>query len=201
MDLVAIDDNEIVSSKTGSEFVKDYKENIEEELKENSTAKFGRYQGREMMVGALARIAISGENEGYELDYQNPFHNNFAQAIEILQFHRKAMEIIEKLLESGEYENKIIQPNFDELGEKEIYKGIGAVEAPRGGLYHEIHLDKNRNIVYANIITPTVQNLTSIEKSAQAVLDQHSEKPQKEKEKLLNMIVRAYDPCITCSVH
>jgi len=86
--------------------------------------------------------------------------------------------------------------------------GIGAVEAPRGGLYHEVHLDpasrgagKNNIIVEANIITPTVQNLTSIEKSARALLEQTKNRPQKETERLLNMLVRAYDPCITCSVH
>jgi coenzyme F420-reducing hydrogenase alpha subunit len=75
------------------------------------------------------------------------------------------------------------------------------VEAPRGGLYHEIHLNSEGIITYANIITPTVQNLTSIEKSANALLGQTKHLTNKEREKLLNMLIRAYDPCITCSVH
>ena len=80
-------------------------------------------------------------------------------------------------------------------------EGIGAIEAPRGGLYNEIHFDDKGIIKYANIITPTVQNLTSIEKSAEALLQKYGSMDQKEKEHLLEMLVRAYDPCITCSVH
>ena len=79
--------------------------------------------------------------------------------------------------------------------------GIGAVEAPRGGLYHEVHLDKKGIITEANIITPTVQNLTSIEKSSQALISQSKNRSKKHLERLLTMLVRAYDPCITCSVH
>jgi len=60
---------------------------------------------------------------------------------------------------------------------------------------------KNSLIVYANIITPTVQNLTSIEKSAETFLSQKKHRSQKQAERMIKMIVRAYDPCITCSVH
>ena len=80
-------------------------------------------------------------------------------------------------------------------------KGIGAVEAPRGGLYHEIHLNDKGKIIFANIITPTVQNLTSMEKSAQAILDQSPKISLVEARRIIEMLVRAYDPCITCAVH
>jgi len=46
-----------------------------------------------------------------------------------------------------------------------------------------------------------VQNLTSIERSANALLEQTNDLKLKERGRLLNMLVRAYDPCITCSVH
>ncbi|NOY35471.1 MAG: hypothetical protein GXP44_00910, partial [bacterium] len=208
IELVAMEGDKIVSGKTGAEPIKNYKENIEEELRDNSTAKFGKYQGREMMVGSLARMAILKEKkdsavEKYaaKLDFENPFHNNLAQAIEILQYHQMARESVKKLLDAEmDPEIGVMEPDFAPDADG-LFKGIGAVEAPRGGLYHEIHLDKKGIIVYANIITPTVQNLTSMEKSAQAVLDQYKEKSQEEKERLMNMVIRAYDPCITCSVH
>jgi len=209
LELVAQDDNKIISNKKANVSVKEYKQNIEEELRDYSTAKFGKFQNREIMVGALARLAIESPLGGLaaKLDFQNPFHNNFAQAIEISLFHKKATEIIDKLL-GMTLEAEIAKlakddPSFSEgpsFANANLV-GIGAVEAPRGGLYHEIHLDEKGIITYANIITPTVQNLTSIEKSAKALLEQHKEKDQKEKERLLNMLVRAYDPCITCSVH
>jgi len=183
--------------------VKNYKKDIEEDIRDYSTAKFGKYRGEETLVGALARLAVYGDyGEKYDLDFTNPFYNNPAQAIEIEIYHRNARTIIKKLLAGG-LDSEIARP-----GKNASLAGIGAVEAPRGGLYHEVHLDpasrgagKNNIIVEANIITPTVQNLTSIEKSARALLEQTKNRPQKETERLLNMLVRAYDPCITCSVH
>lgn len=199
LELVAQDGDRIISSKKTSVLIKEYKENIEEELRENSTAKFGKFQNREIMVGALARLATSDvdgkTSDVKKLDFKNPFHNNLAQAIEILEFYKKAEEIIEKLLLVEIDESIIKTAKITDLN------GIGAIEAPRGGLYHEIHLDEKGIITYANIITPTVQNLTSIEKSSQALLDQTKNMEKEKRERLLNMLVRAYDPCITCAVH
>lgn len=213
LELVAQSGDKIVSNAGKEVLIKDYKKNIEEELRDYSTAKFGKFQGREMFVGSLARLAVLNldikcpSELGHlmsKLNFQNPFHNNIAQAIEILQYHKQAHEIIEKLLDSeidltstpGVDVGVIARtPDVD-------YRGIGAVEAPRGGLYHEMHFDpgQEQRITYANIITPTVQNLTSIEKSASALLEQIQGSNQ-ERQRLLNMLVRAYDPCITCSVH
>lgn len=176
--------------------IKNYKEDIEEEVKSYSTAKFGKYKGEEMLVGALARLAVYGNyDKKHQIDFANPFHNNLAQAIEIDYYHQKAQKIIKELLEI-EMDSKIVKSVA-----KPPLKGIGFTEAPRGGLYHEVYLDEKGIIIEANIITPTVQNLTSIEKSAQALLVQTKNRSQKEMERLLIMLVRAYDPCITCSVH
>lgn len=196
LELVAQKDGNIVSSRNQTVSMNDYKKNIQEEIRDYSTAKFGKFQNREMLVGSLARLKIYGQKGHDEIDFMNPFHNNLAQAVELELYHERAMEIIDQLM-NMELENEIVRPKMD----KEEYIGIGGVEAPRGGLYNEIHLDNKGIITYANIITPTVQNLTSIEKSAGALLSQYKDAPQKEKERLLNMLVRAYDPCITCSVH
>jgi len=177
--------------------IKNYKEVITEEIRNYSTAKFGGYKGREIMVGALARLYFSDHKEKEILDFQNPFHNNIAQAIEILLYHKQAGKILEQLLASKSDFDGTSKSDFDVYASE----GIGAIEAPRGGLYHELRWNNKGIITYANIITPTVQNLTSIEKSANALLEQNKEKTQKEKEHLLEMLVRAYDPCITCSVH
>jgi sulfhydrogenase subunit alpha len=192
--LVAQDKGKIISTE-GTSLVKDYQKDIKEEVRSYSTAKFSKYKGKEFLVGSLARLAV-GEPKAmakkYEIDFSNPFYNNLAQAIEILYYHQKARKIIKKL----SLKNRIIEP-----GKRPSLKGIGITEAPRGGLYHEVHLNKDLTISYANIITPTAQNLTSIEKSAQALLEQTSKYSKEKREKLLEMLVRAYDPCITCSVH
>lgn len=192
--IVAVSSINIKGIKESS--IKNYKEDIEEEVKSYSTAKFGKYKGEEMLVGALARLAIYGNyDKKHQIDFANPFHNNLAQAIEVGIYHQKAQKIIKELLEM-EMDSEVKKPSSNPS-----LKGIGITEAPRGGLYHEVCLDEKGIITEANIITPTVQNLTSIEKSAQTLLAQTKNRPRKEMERLLIMLVRAYDPCITCSVH
>ena len=199
----SIYNGDTMASGRGDELsVRKYKKAIAEEVRNYSTAKFGSYKKREIMVGALARISINGNKLTARakrfiktLDFNNPFHNNSAQAIEILHFHQEAMELTEMLLSEG-MDKTIACP-----GKNPPFQGIGAIEAPRGGLYLEVHLNGEREVTYANIVTPTVQNLTSLEKSAQALLDRNSASSEKEIKRLMNMLVRAYDPCLTCSVH
>jgi coenzyme F420-reducing hydrogenase alpha subunit len=198
-----------ILSNTRSEVsIAGYKDVITEEVKSYSTAKFGKHKGKGMMVGALARIALQGKNltgmvrkvfKKSRVDFQNPYHNNLAQAIETFYFAQETNEILDKLLKDGlDQKNTNPPKNYKP---RKTSKGIGAVEAPRGGLYYEVEVDNKGLVTECNIVTPTVQNLTSIEESAQAVLDQTSEKSRERREELLEMLVRAYDPCITCSVH
>jgi len=157
------------------------------------------------MVGAMARLNLQNKflnplAKKYfamsHFDFQNPYYNNLAQAIEILHFSEEAIGLLEKLSKKAIIG---VQPANLKFGN--VQAGIGAIEAPRGTLYHELKADRNGFITYANIITPTVQNLTSIEEAAQKVLDSTKNLPQKKREQLMEMLVRAYDPCITCSVH
>jgi sulfhydrogenase subunit alpha len=197
LELVSQKGDRIVSNKNESSPISDYKKDIEEEVRNYSTAKFGKYKRREVMVGALARLANLDIEKKSGLDYQNPFHNNLAQAIEILLYLDQIEETVGQLLKNG-MDGAIIKKSENLQAP---FVGIGAVEAPRGGLYHEFHFDDKGAITYANIITPTVQNLTSIEKSANTLLEQHKNKTNPEKKHLLEMLIRAYDPCITCSAH
>lgn len=196
----------VSNSKIKKSSIKNYKKDFEEEIKDYSTAKFAKYKGKEIFTGSLARLALNSENYKEtvgekiieKIDFANPFFNNFAQAVEVLHFHKKAKKIIEKLLKM-KLDSKISKPKNNPK-----MKGIGAIEAPRGGLYHEFYLKKDgaeNYITYANIITPTVQNLTSIEKSSQILFNQTKNRSKKERQRLIKMLIRAYDPCITCSVH
>lgn len=187
--------------------IKDYKKEIGEELRDFSTAKFGFYHGKPVMVGALARLAIQGEKlkrkaqklfSQAKFDFQNPFHNNLAQALEIVHFTEEALEIVKELLSKPLGENKA---PTQKPALKSPQTGIGALEAPRGGLYHEYIINKEGAITGVNIVTPTVQNLGSLEVGAQDLINQTKDLQKERREKLLEMLARAYDPCITCSVH
>jgi coenzyme F420-reducing hydrogenase alpha subunit len=194
----------VLSSKREGFKVDDYKANLLEEVRKNSSAKFGTYLGDNCMVGAFARLYFKGMDSDISaterqviktIDFQNPFHNNLAQVIEVLFELTQAKEIITGLIESG-LDARIAKP-----GKLATGKGIGAVEAPRGGLYNEVHVGKGDIIKYANILTPTVQNLPSMEEASGVILAQHKGKSRAELERLITMLVRAYDPCITCSAH
>ncbi len=195
---------EVLSSKREGFKILEYKSNLIEEVKGYSTAKFGTYLGDNCMVGALARLYFlkndktlpeKGQAILDEIDFHNPFYNNLAQIIEVLFEIEEAARIVTQLIEDG-IDGKVAPP-----ASRPVNKGIGAVEAPRGGLYNEVHMDKGNVITYANILTPTVQNLPSMEEAAGAILAQHSKKTEKELKRLITMLVRAYDPCITCSAH
>ncbi len=203
-------DGPVVSS-LGDQFeVQNYRQEIKEQIKAYSTAKFGRRQERSVNVGALARIALMKEklnpkaqslsqNFNPQDKTHNPFDNVKAQAIELMHFLEESAKIIDRLLENiPEKPAKIEIPKPS----KPTW-GVAAIEAPRGTLYHAYEIDTNGKIINADIVTPTVQNLTSLEKDAEILL--HALKLDQNNQKVcireLEMLIRAYDPCITCSVH
>jgi coenzyme F420-reducing hydrogenase alpha subunit len=79
--------------------------------------------------------------------------------------------------------------------------GVGAVEAPRGILYHYVKTDSAGDIIDYDIIPPTAQNLANLEADAKELIKATKNLSSLKRKKLLEMLVRAYDPCITCSVH
>lgn len=72
-------------------------------------------------------------------------------------------------------------------------------EAPRGILYHRYNLDKELRVRSSNIITPTAQNLASMEDVIISKLFGASADTRATD--VAKRIVRSYDPCISCSVH
>ncbi len=199
LELLAQKDDAVLSNKRPGFSIANYKKNIEEKVRNESTAKFGAYKGGEYMVGSMARLwhqsFYKKDVSQFGINFTNPFYNNLAQAVETLFELEDGVKIIEKLL------HKKLNDTAAKPAKNPPLHGVGAVEAPRGGLYHEVRINKKGVITYANIITPTVQNLTSMETSATELLKQHSGAGQKELKHLIEMLIRAYDPCITCSVH
>jgi len=80
-------------------------------------------------------------------------------------------------------------------------KGTGLVEAPRGLLIHHYKIADGL-VADVDIITPTAQNAEEIERycylAAQKLLDAGQEDMIRDR---MDIVVRAFDPCISCSVH
>jgi coenzyme F420-reducing hydrogenase alpha subunit len=82
--------------------------------------------------------------------------------------------------------------------------GIAAVEVPRGTLWHEYVLDGQGIITSANIITPTAQNLLSIQEDIRAYVPMLLKQNGIARDKLvpeIEKLIRSYDPCFSCSAH
>jgi coenzyme F420-reducing hydrogenase alpha subunit len=74
-------------------------------------------------------------------------------------------------------------------------------DVPRGTLVHDYTIGTDGRISRANCIIPTGQNLASVEADLRAFVPGIAEKPNAEIVHFAEMLVRAYDPCISCAVH
>jgi sulfhydrogenase subunit alpha len=161
------------------------------------------------MVGSLARLALWGDRlrgraaKVFDALFPDPVTDNVlfntrAQVVELVYCLESAVHFCDAYLEIEESEFEL-QPVEERSG-----RGIGAIEAPRGTLIHEYELDDNGKVTAANVVTPTAQNLANIERDLRSSgdrLQQEEAVTDAELKKALEMVARAYDPCISCSVH
>jgi coenzyme F420-reducing hydrogenase alpha subunit len=74
-------------------------------------------------------------------------------------------------------------------------------EAPRGILYHRYDVDADGSILAAKIVPPTSQNLRHMEDDLRAFIPTVLDRDDEELTRLCEMVVRNYDPCISCATH
>ena len=198
--------NYILVSDGGRYPVEEYRKLTNEVAVPHSTAKHSSYKGRPFMVGALARVLLNNKKlRGRavemlkelepKLDAFNPLTNNLAQAIETVYAVERAIEIIDELLDKG------LKQDVEVKIKPRRGVGVAAVEAPRGVLYHCYELDDEGRITKADIITPTAQNAANMEKYIRVSAERLLSMGEERLEGPLELLVRAYDPCISCSAH
>ncbi len=196
---------DIASSDAGIIPVAKYLEVTNEFCVPHSTAKYTRNKRDSYMVGALARFNLNQEQllpraqkVAAELGLKAPCHNPFmitvAQLIETYHAVEDSLNLIDKILDRGLKE-------ADNAVRVRASRGVGAVEAPRGILFHDYTYDGNGIITRANCIIPTNQNHNNIQKDMEALVPLILSQPEDEIRHTLEMLVRAYDPCISCSTH
>jgi coenzyme F420-reducing hydrogenase alpha subunit len=156
------------------------------------------------LVGALARVSFNKDllhprTKDDTADYlavfpsQNIYHNNLAQAIEVLQCMDNAIDIL-----------KTIKINPEEKPVRQTPKagtGMGVIEAPRGILYHMAKVNDKGLVEDYDVIVPTSQNQITIENDLKKYFNENLDKDEKELHSSAEKIIRAYDPCMSCATN
>lgn len=164
------------------------------------------FGGNLMMVGALARVNIAKGNlhnktkesvQAYLSFFpsNNLFHNNLAQAIEMLHAVDSSIDLISQL-------DSIQVAPPEKISPKKSF-GVGVIEAPRGSLYHKYEINENGMVERGEIIVPTGQNQVLMEKAIYELVEKLiQEDADKEKIVLeIERLIRAFDPCMSCASH
>ena len=196
----------IVSSDGFSYAVEDYRKVTNETCVPFSTAKWTHHNRESYMVGALARFnnnfdqlhpraKEAAAKLGLKPMVTNTFLNTAAQAVEMVHCVEDSILIIDELLARG------VQPEKPPVVDVKAGEGVGSCDVPRGILFHNYVYDENGICTEANCIIPTNQNYANLNADMNALLPEILDRPQDEIRHMLEMLVRAYDPCISCSTH
>lgn len=184
----------------------DYAEAFHESVTAHSNAKHSLTRDdRTFMVGALPRLTLNHDLLGpaaqramdkvwFDPGARNPFLNNVAQAIELVDAAERCVTYIDQLSEMGGESRPV---GF----ELRAGQGAAGTEAPRGTLYHAVALDDTGAVTGYDVVTPTAQNLANLEADMWGFAPHVTALPRDEAQLAIEQLVRAYDPCLSCSVH
>jgi F420-non-reducing hydrogenase large subunit len=121
--------------------------------------------------------------------------NHWARVIELLYAAERMNELA--------HHPDLTDPDVRVIPTQIPREGIGAVEAPRGTLFHHYRTDEQGIITKANLLVATQNNAArialSVEKAARGLISASTVD-----EGVLNMVemaFRAYDPCLGCATH
>jgi len=187
---------------------REYREMTNEWVPASSTSKWCKLSRDAFAVGALARFNNNAAHLrpqalevaaaiGLEPVNHNPFMHNMARLVEAIHVTAEAIALIDELVEPGAMDDPVAEVT------PKAGVGAGAVEAPRGILYHEYEYDDEGRIVKADCVIPTTQNHANIQADLEDLVKAKvgPKTTDQDLELLCSMLVRAYDPCISCSVH
>jgi sulfhydrogenase subunit alpha len=186
--------------------VRAYRSLTNEHCVPHSTAKHSLESGRPYMVGALPRLALNGARIGGRareawqalgpaVPCRNVVMNDVAQLIEIVFSVETALEIVDGFLDTG------LAPEPLRRLVPRAGQGAAATEVPRGILFHSYEVDDSGHVAAADVITPTAQNCAHLEEQFRAAVTATPDAPDEDLRQRLEIIARAYDPCVSCSVH
>ena len=194
-----------------------YGEFISEESKSWSYLKFPTYKPagddnstNMYRVGPLARLNVASfagtPLAEQELNRFRQFRDGGGPVLGSFYYHQaRLIEILYCLERIGELldDPQLLDDHVRSHARTNNKVGIGVVEAPRGTLFHEYHVDEQGLLSYVNLIIATGQNNLAMNRTVLQIAQRYLSGARLD-EGLLNRVehgIRCYDPCLSCSTH
>ena len=159
-------------------------------------------------VGPLARLNISDslgtpiadeEFAEFKMVEHGPvlssFYYHYARLVEIIYCLEKIAELLN--------DPDILSPHIRAHAEPNRFEGVGMSEAPRGTLIHHYKIDSNGLIEWVNLIIASGHNNLAMNHGVEQAA-KHFVDGTNITEGALNRVeavIRAFDPCLSCSTH
>jgi F420-non-reducing hydrogenase large subunit len=197
-----------VGRRIGSFDAARYFDYVEEKVHDGSYMKYPSLKdGRWFRVGPLARLNVNeridtpwaqAELEIYRQACGYPAHAtllyHYARVIETVHAWERARQLLA--------DPEITDPKVWAALQARAGIGIGVIEAPRGTLVHRYTLDEAGYAIGINLVVATQHNNHAINMTlksmAPIIVQGQAAEPVLNR---LEMIVRAYDPCLSCATH
>ncbi|MDX2506912.1 MAG: Ni/Fe hydrogenase subunit alpha [Gammaproteobacteria bacterium] len=200
----AIYQGRIVSDQGLKINARDYKQHFKEFQQPQSTAFHSHLDDQPYLLGPLARLNLNSKDLHSDVralmdqlsttfPSKNMFHSITARGIEIYSCILKAIELLSDYAAPAQPWHPLTVQSGS---------GYGCSEAPRGLLWHYYKLDDTGHIIEADIIPPTSQNQARIEEDLRLSLQEYGlHHSNTELRQYGEMVIRNYDPCISCATH
>jgi coenzyme F420-reducing hydrogenase alpha subunit len=170
---------------------------LNEQVEAHTHAKVSTFDGTvPYMVGPLARLSLSMPPEyGPHFVKASVGSSIKARIVELKLAIERTKVLLDKLLENGLHR----EPQPVSLPQEA--SGTSLIEAPRGTLLHHYRFDHQGICCSANIITPTAINQGAMAASLKALVLLMDGAEFNQVKTAAEILIRCYDPCISCAVH
>ena len=191
----------------------EYAEYIGEKVEPWSYLKSTYYKPRGFLdgmyrVGPLARLNVADRCGTPRADQELAEFHELQRTAVLSSFHYHHARLIEILYcveRMGQFlrDPEILSKHVRAIARPNALEGVGACEAPRGTLFHHYKIDEQGLIRWANLVIATGHNALAMNRSVLQVA-KHFVQGDRLTPGALNRVeavIRAYDPCLSCSTH
>jgi len=167
--------------------------------------KFLSKDNKNILTGPIARFNLAendknNKRSSYLNDFGNSWNNNilFMNFLQLLEIYDEIQNSIE-IFENHDLDNKESLPSLSSIIN---HNGVGIVEAPRGSLIHHYHINKSNVVDQVKLFIATEINFPLLNEYIKNYAQKLYEKEDLESvNRKVQMLIRAFDPCISCATH